>query len=207
MVTAKTAVGKLLVIPYALVTIPLMLSFLAFVGSLISKWADAALLLVHKCTKSKKPLRYKEVKRCFCLFITFWVVSMIVMSGYIGIPNAFKSTGAMRWLDGMYFLFVTFSTIGFGDMSGPAQDPSFFMWNFAVGLAAMSGFTDSFISLISSIEFTSRHGTRHYCVRCDDGGGSGDDVEDDNGNRGGADKGGDDRVIPSDGNNDNTTYL
>ena len=165
MVTAKTSVGRLLVIPYALVTIPLMMWFLRFVGSLISKWAESTMLLVHRCIKGDKPMRHKLLKRCMYTFITFWILCVIVMGQNISAQTSFKSTGAMRWLDGFYFLLVTFSTVGFGDITGPAQNPVFFLWNFVAGLAAVSGFTDSFLSLIDRIEFTSKQHCPYCCIQ------------------------------------------
>jgi len=164
-VTAKTSVGRLLVIPYALVTIPLMMWFLRFVGSLISKWAESTMLLVHRCIKGDKPMRHKLLKRCMYTFITFWILCVIVMGQNISAQTSFKSTGAMRWLDGFYFLLVTFSTVGFGDITGPAQNPVFFLWNFVAGLAAVSGFTDSFLSLIDRIEFTSKQHCPYCCIQ------------------------------------------
>ena len=163
--TAKTSVGRLLLIPYALVTIPLMMWFLKFVGSLISKWAESTILLFHRCIKGDKPMRHKLLKRCMYTFLTFWVLCVIVMAENIAGPTSFKSTGAMRWLDGFYFLLVTFSTVGFGDITGPAQNPAFFMWNFVVGLAAASGFTDSFLSLIDRVEFASKQHCPYCCIQ------------------------------------------
>lgn len=153
-ITPKSVAGKMLLIPYALITIPLMLSFLAYVGSLVSRWTEAAMQCVHKLVKGEKPLHYKPLKRCFYLFLAFWIVSLILLLDYVFKPEMFESQGSARWLDGFYFMFVTFTTIGFGDITGPANDVKFFMLTFVFGLVMISGFLDSFMSLSGRIEFS-----------------------------------------------------
>ena len=164
MITPKSVTGKMLLIPYALLTIPMMLTYLAFIGSMVSKWAEEVMFLVHRCIKGDKPLRYKLLKRSLYLFLAFWIVSVIAMANYGTAPTAFESTGAMRWLDGFYFMLVTFTTIGFGDLTGPADDIGFFTWYFAVGLAVISGFMDSMVSLTDRVKFSLRGGKRCFCI-------------------------------------------
>lgn len=163
-ITPKSDVGKLLVIPYALITIPLMLSYLALVGSIVSSWVECAMRLVHRCIKGDKPQRYAHLKRCTCLFIAFWILGAVILSSYISGSYYFSSQGALKWLDGFYFVFITFTTIGFGDITGPANDVGFFTWRFAVGLAIISGFIDTFMAASERLNFSFRRRTNFCCI-------------------------------------------
>ena len=153
MVTPKSSLGKLLTIPYALISIPVVLSHLAFVGSMVSKFIEWIMLRVHKCIKGNKPLRCKALKRCFYLYILLFLISFIMLNTYVHTPNMFESRGAMRWLNGFYFIFVTYTTVGFGDINGPADDHKFYTNWFFIGLAVASGLFDSLVSLINEINF------------------------------------------------------
>ena len=167
MVTPKSSLGRLLTIPYALLSMPVVLSYLALVGSLISKFVEWIMMHVHRCIKGDKPLRYKHVKRCIYLFILFWLFSLLAVNSYVYNPLMFQSSGAMRWLDGLYFIFVTYTTVGFGDITGPAYDVSFYTNWFFPGLALASGLIDSIVSLIDSFNFSSRtDGVSCCCITC-----------------------------------------
>ena len=155
-VTPKTNLGKLLVIVYASISMPVALSYLANVGAVVSKFIEWIMLRVHTCVKGDKPLRYKNMKRWLYLFIIFWLVCLVVVLNYVFVTNAFMSTGAKRWLDGFYFMFVTFTTIGFGDVIGPSFDFSFYISWFFLGLASSSALVDSFMSLMDQTKFSLR---------------------------------------------------
>ena len=155
-VTPKTNLGKLLVIVFASISMPVVLSYLAQVGAMISKFIEWIMLRVHKCVKGNKPLRYKQIKRWFYLFIIFWMVCFFVVLNYVFVATAFMSTGAKRWLDGFYFMFVTFTTVGFGDVIGPSYDLNFYVSWFFIGLASSSALVDSLISLMDQTNFSLR---------------------------------------------------
>lgn len=163
-ITPKTVAGKLLVIPYALVAIPITLSFLSYIGINVSQLFTWIMLTVHKCMKGSRPLRHKLIKRCIYLFILFWAACCFTLLDFMFEPKAFRSEGLQRWLDGLYFMFVTYSTIGFGDLTGPANNTQFFksIW-FFFGLAVVSGLFDSLVTLYSNMRLTWTGGSSVCC--------------------------------------------
>ena len=157
-----------MVIPFALISIPLVLTRLAFVGSLVSAFVKWIMLRVRKCIKGTKPLRYKHLKRCLYLFLLFWLVCHIAVSSFLAEQHVFKSHRSLNLLDGLYFLFVTYTTIGFGDITGPANSPRFYITWFFVGLALASGLFDSLVSLLRKVHLTSRSDASRCCCNNDD---------------------------------------
>ena len=155
-VTPKTKLGKMLVIPYALVTIPLMLTLLASFGTIASSWAEGIMLLVHRITRGNKPLRYRLIKRCFYLYIVVWIASAFFYSVAASSPYV---------LDTFYFIQVTFSTIGFGDIEGPANKIDFYVYWLIFGLAAFSGFADSVLAAAPRVKFGVKRGNASFCFR------------------------------------------
>ncbi len=137
----------MLVIPYALFGIPMVLAYLASIGSIVSKWTTSIMMRMHKLIKGNKPLKYKSLKHCLYMYIAMWVITVLAVLDFVFIPNMLKS-----WLDGLYFYFVTFTTIGFGDIVGPATDVSFYGVKLFFGLSIISGVVDSFLKLIEHVE-------------------------------------------------------
>ncbi|XP_065068475.1 potassium channel subfamily K member 5-like [Rhopilema esculentum] len=152
-VTPRTTTGKLLTIPYALVTIPAMLSFLAYVGSVVSSWVENLMLCVHRLIKGNKPLRYKLVKRVIYMYIVVWIAGLLFAADFIFNSLYFQASSQESWINALYFAFVTFSTIGFGDISEPANDSKFYGLTLIVGLASFSGFADSILAASSRVKF------------------------------------------------------
>ncbi len=62
-------------------------------------------------------------------------------------PGILKS-----WLHGIYFHFVTFTRIGFGDIIGPAAVIHFYELDLFFGLSIISGVVDSFVNLTEYVE-------------------------------------------------------
>eukprot|EP00112_Aurelia_sp_Birch-Aquarium-sp1_P013034 Seg275.11 transcript_id=Seg275.11/GoldUCD/mRNA.D3Y31 product="Potassium channel subfamily K member 5" protein_id=Seg275.11/GoldUCD/D3Y31 len=147
-ITPKTDTGKMLVIVYALITIPMMLSLLGLFGSLISGYAEGLMKCIHKIVKGDRPLRYKYIKKTFYFFIFMVLYTYIPIPGFI-----YDVTILDSYLNAFYFFFVTFTTVGYGDIVAPAEDASFYATNLLFGLAAVSAVIDSILDLKNKLKF------------------------------------------------------
>ncbi len=76
-----------------------------------------------------------------------WFIIIIAVIGVVFKPDMLQS-----WLDGIYFYFVTFTTIGFGDIIGPSAELDFYGINLFFGLSIISGVVDSFLNLTEHIQ-------------------------------------------------------
>ena len=157
-VTPKTNTGKLVLIPYALIGIPMMLAYLSYIGSVLSDWTDQVMRCIHKIVKGNRPLKYKRLKHCFYLFIGMWLVIVCALLEFVFSPT-------LSWLDGLYFYFVTFTTIGFGDIVEPASAIQFYLIKLFLGLSIASGVVDSLLDLRHWIGWGS-HGGTQKCLCC-----------------------------------------
>ena len=138
----------MLVIVYALITIPMMLSFLGFIGSIISGYAECLMKCIHKMLKGDRPLRYKYIKKTFYFFIFMILYTYIPIPGFVHDVTVVDS-----YLNAFYFFFVTFTTVGYGDIVAPAEDVSFYATNLGFGLAAVSAVIDSILELRNNLKF------------------------------------------------------
>ena len=155
----------MLVIPYALITMPLMLSLLAYVGALVSEWIEKLMHCVHRIVNGSKPLRYKLIIQFPLLLIILFVT---MLSLYTDLATEFKLDGIkpLSLLDGLYFTFVTFTTIGYGDMPEFANGVTFYSFHLIVGLSAVSGLSTILIALAE--KFRCRTGSICCCVYVED---------------------------------------
>lgn len=157
-VTPKTDAGKLLLIPYALLTIPIMASFLSYTGSILVGWTESLMVFIHRRFKKHQPLKYKSIKETFYLFILMLLIiflAIINVSGY----SFFSS-----YLDALYFFVVTFTTIGYGDITDPADTEEFYGVELMFGLSVVSSLVDAFLGLAAKFEL--RCGRRQNCLCC-----------------------------------------
>ncbi|XP_035690523.1 potassium channel subfamily K member 2-like isoform X2 [Branchiostoma floridae] len=110
-ITPKTDPGKLFCIAYALIGIPITVFFLAGIGI---KLGDANRWVEKKVkTAVSKLARNPGVIRIATLLITL----LIGFGTFFFVP-AYIFTLVEKWnyLDAIYYVFITLSTIGFGDM-------------------------------------------------------------------------------------------
>ncbi|KAM9381167.1 potassium channel, subfamily K, member 16-like [Phaethornis superciliosus] len=102
----KTAGGQIFCVFFALFGIPLNIVFLHRVGKMLS-------LLCKKLGKFlyEKGMRKKRIK---CLTLLFFLVTGILV--FLCLPSLFfQMTEGWSYSEGIYFAFITLSTIGFGD--------------------------------------------------------------------------------------------
>ena len=143
--TLKTDVGKLLLIPYALLTIPVTVSFLSYTGSILVGLTESLMIFIHKRFKKHKPLKYKSIKETFYLFLFMLLIIAIA------IAKVAEYSFFTNYVDAFYFFIVTFTTIGYGDITEPADVEEFYGVELMLGLSVVSSLVDSFIGLTSKV--------------------------------------------------------
>ncbi|XP_044517963.1 potassium channel subfamily K member 16-like [Gracilinanus agilis] len=102
----KTAGGQLFCVIFALFGIPLNIIFLQHVGKTLS-------LLSAKLGKCLKRREMNEKKTRFLTLLIFLMSGIIIFFGLP--PFVFCSTEGWTYNEGLYFTFITLSTVGFGD--------------------------------------------------------------------------------------------
>ena len=108
-ITPQTPTGQILYIFVSFVGIPINMLALKSVGELIAKWINAVVRKFEtKILKRPEPLKRLQTKSAVFLFSLMMV--LIVVSGV-------SLMHLVGWsvVEGVYFWFVTFTTIGFGD--------------------------------------------------------------------------------------------
>ncbi|KAM4014390.1 potassium channel subfamily K member 16-like isoform 2-T4 [Anomaloglossus baeobatrachus] len=112
-IAPKTAGGQIFCVFYALFGIPLNVILLGRVGNALSHWC----FRVGKCLV-RKGVKKKKAK---ILTIIFFLLAGILV--FLGIPPlVFTATEKWTYREGVYYAFISLSTIGFGDYvvgSGP----------------------------------------------------------------------------------------
>ena len=104
----ETSGGKIFCMIFALFGIPLNIMILKLVGDRIVSSIHVTLRCIEQryFAKEVTKLRSKTVSIIFCL-----MVLMLILGGIL-----YNLTEPWTFLDGLYFCFVTFTTIGFGDL-------------------------------------------------------------------------------------------
>ena len=152
----------MLVIPYALITIPLMLSLLTFVGAVISLWTENAINCLHKLIRGDKELRHKFAMKFFCLFVIL-LLAMLSLLTDIALEFHVSGVTATAVLHGVYFAFVTFTTIGYGDLTYFASGFSLYSYHLLFGLSAVSGLSNILIEVVEKAKCNRNSGTKRCC--------------------------------------------
>ncbi|KAM8921276.1 potassium channel, subfamily K, member 16-like [Pelodytes ibericus] len=105
-IAPRTAGGQIFCVFYALLGIPLNVIVLGQVGKKLSLWCQK----FGKCLFSKG----MKKKRAKILTILFFLVTGIIV--FIAIPPlVFARTEGWSYREGIYYAFISLSTIGFGD--------------------------------------------------------------------------------------------
>ena len=152
-IAPKTNTGRLLVIPYALITMPLMLSLLAYVGIVISDWVERIMHSVNRLIRGDKTLRYRLLMQSFFLVIVL-LLAMISLHTDLALEFQLSGMRPVGMLDGLYFAFYSFTTIGYGDPFGLASGLNFYGYHLIFGLAAVSGLSNTFLAIADRLKFT-----------------------------------------------------
>ena len=147
-----TDTGRILIIFYALVGIPLYLYFLQIVGQIINKAINKAIWIVeNKCLKIKEP---KNVElKCLVGFIVSPVA--YVLSVAVFVQFKYKWT----YLDSVYALIITFTTVGFGDYIVSLMDG----FVVALWLCLVSGLFDAVMCYMEKKAEERRNNSERSC--------------------------------------------
>lgn len=119
-----------------------MLFLLAYIGQLFSQLCITIveMLSCSRRQNGQHDIKYKEFKSFAIMFLLLWlfIIFEALQSAYF--PQS--KTGQLRFLDGIYFYFVSFTTIGYGDITSP-MDETMFETRLYIGLSLMSGVVSS----------------------------------------------------------------
>ncbi|XP_073412391.1 potassium channel subfamily K member 5 [Dendrobates tinctorius] len=105
-IAPKTSAGRLFCIFYGLFGVPLCLTWISSLGKF---FAGRAKRLGQFLTKKGVTLRKAQIT-CTAIFILWGVVVHFVIP-----PLIFMRTEGWNYIEGLYFSFITITTIGFGD--------------------------------------------------------------------------------------------
>ena len=107
-ITPQTPAGQILCVFISLIGIPITLLTLKSIGELIARWLHVMVMKFEK-----KILKRSEPKRVQTKSAMISVALMVVLM----VECAIFVTHLLDWtfIEGLYFWFITFTTIGFGD--------------------------------------------------------------------------------------------
>ena len=109
----KTQTGRLLSVFYALFGIPLFLVVLKDGGEIINKHISKAVITVEKnLFRTEQPQNVKGKVLCVFAF-----AMMLCILGLAAKVYALPKYGNPTYIDALYVLFMTFTTVGFGDIT------------------------------------------------------------------------------------------
>ncbi|CAF0829620.1 unnamed protein product [Rotaria sp. Silwood1] len=115
-ISPKTTLGKISTVIYALIGILLVVSWLKLVGDSLALLATQYYQRLSRCyrryLKEKKiSLREKVDEK-----VPFWVPITLLILYLIAGSLLFATWEGWSYIDSAYFSFITFTTIGFGDL-------------------------------------------------------------------------------------------
>ncbi|CDW54466.1 exocyst complex component 5 [Trichuris trichiura] len=118
-ITPRTATGKVLTMMYALIGIPLMLYILKSWGLMLLLWAQTAARLVRRLTsrlsrKWPEPTAEWEKRSTELPLSIAFLIVVIWLCFSAALFLAIEE--GWNYMTSFYFLFISFTTIGFGDV-------------------------------------------------------------------------------------------
>lgn len=159
--------GKIVFLPYCLIGIPLMLFFLGYIGQLIAALSNAVVeALHHRINHTRQSeIAHKELKSFFVTFAMLWTFIIIETVAAHYLP---KKEDRLTIVDGIYFFFVSFTTIGYGDITSPMNE-TLFEFRLYIGLSLMSGVVNAALEFYQKFSERraegNREGTKVCCCR------------------------------------------
>ena len=108
-ITPQTPAGQILCIFVSLVGIPITLLAFKSIGELIAKWVNTIVTKFEKKILKRLEPKHMKSKSAVILFLT-----MLLLISLNGVMQMYSQTD---WtvVEGVYFWFISFTTIGFGD--------------------------------------------------------------------------------------------
>ncbi|XP_066302733.1 potassium channel subfamily K member 2-like [Branchiostoma lanceolatum] len=148
----RTTGGRVFVIFYALLGIPLTAAFLSGLAGVMGNMVRRVTNAIQKCHKKCPPARASYLAWALCLFVgigVFFVLPALVVHH---VEN-------WSFVDSVYFMFVSLSTIGFGDFVAGIEKKKYWegyrilmkVW-IVVGLAFLATIFDIISQAIKKVE-------------------------------------------------------
>ncbi len=159
-VVPKTDTGKIVFFPYCLIGVPAMLFFLGFLGKLLSKLFLAIVIKTSHMLSGTRDVTHKELKSFIASFVFMWIWIMLEALNSHWWPGTRLSI-----VDGVYFIFVSMTTIGYGDITSPMKQPTF-EFRLYIGLSVMSGVVNSFLDFYRKISPRRTRENNRRCCCC-----------------------------------------
>lgn len=158
-IVPKSIMGKSLTMAYAIIGIPLTSATMFFCGRAISTLIKLVVVTIEERVLKKKQVSLLAAKTIF-IEVALLISLILVHSWY------FKMTGLKdhHFFDAVYFVFITLSTIGFGDINFDANffeklDPLDKCWVFIgdmsifyVNFAMLASLINAIASLLTTTE-------------------------------------------------------
>ena len=149
-----TQIGRLLSVFYALFGIPLFLVVLKDGGEMINKHITKAVIKVEKTLfRTEQPQNVKG--KVLCVFAFAMVLCILALAAKV---YTFPNYGNPTYIDALYVLFITFTTVGFGDITFEGTNRSIPMA--LLGLTLMS-------TIINAISVWFENRGSVGCMKCD----------------------------------------
>eukprot|EP00794_Sanderia_malayensis_P013844 gene13844-15290_t len=109
-VTPKTDLGKICLICYAMIGVPLAMAMYTVAGQMVIKIIAHALIRIEVNWLKRRQVRNMERKKCIISFLLLgaytWAIAFLIYEGF----------GNLSLVDCQYLIFQTLSTIGYGDV-------------------------------------------------------------------------------------------
>ena len=128
----KTQTGRLLLIPYSIFGIALVLAFLGKSGSLMKSVILKFICFIEIQVFNKEEVLHKECKVLIAAIIL--TSKSIILNAYL-----YSYVTGVEFLTSIYFSYITFSTIGFGDYNMELLIEKFNWWNILISAFLWSG--------------------------------------------------------------------
>ena len=145
-IVPETDGGKLFLIPFAIIAIPSHMLAVATLGFIISDgFSNLESFITRKILK--KPKRHSSHKFAFVMVVILSIV-WIAMGACVH-----KFEHNWRLIDGLYFAFVTYSTIGYGDFITKKKGPLEYeltSWYTFIGLTLLASIIDMIFKMFKS---------------------------------------------------------
>lgn len=160
----RTDVGKGFCILYALFGIPLGILALANIG----KWCQHGLNLIENSTLDTiakvrgQPIDRKDNYHSEPSFYTIVVVVIVVMFVNVGVASF---SNDLNTLDSLYFIFISYTTVGFGDYhveTAKSLPMGLVCANILLGLAIMTMLVSVLADILRNLHYYGRKVTNIY---------------------------------------------
>lgn len=162
-ITPRTAPGQIGAIVYAIFGIPLTLLTLKSFGKLCNSLMKYFITMVEKCVTKQPEIQNLEVK-----VLVLNIVALNAVIFISAIVSCYKDGWEMR--EGVYVWFITFTTVGFGDLI-PTMMMQGFQPNSSIipGLCFMSGVVDAMVECVTCLKVFPCRGNFFswiFCCNC-----------------------------------------